>query len=32
MLSDLQHCLINDEEKEMFDQKITFEDPFPENI
>jgi len=32
MLSDLQDCLINDKEKDMFDQKLTFEDPFPENI
>ncbi|PTT21974.1 GTP-binding protein [Chryseobacterium sp. HMWF028] len=32
MLSDLQHCLINNKEKEMYDQKRTFEDPFPKDI
>ncbi len=32
MLSDLQHCLINEREKELFDKKQSFEDPFPKNI
>jgi len=32
MLLHLQHCLINDKEKEMFDQDMMFEDPFPKNI
>lgn len=32
MLLQLQHCLINDKEKEMFDQDMMFEDPFPKNI
>ncbi|WP_312510344.1 GTP-binding protein [Chryseobacterium culicis] len=32
MLSDLQYCLIDDSEKELFDQKTPFEDPFPEHI
>lgn len=32
MLSDLNACLINNLEKELFEQKRTFEDPFPKNI
>ena len=32
MVSDLQYCLINEQEKELFDQKQTFDDPFPKNI
>lgn len=32
MLSDLQHCLINETEKELFDKKQSFEDPFPKDI
>ncbi|EFK34594.1 Uncharacterized GTP-binding protein YjiA [Chryseobacterium gleum] len=32
MLSDLQHCLINEREKELFDKKQSFEDPFPKDI
>ncbi|MGE8432467.1 GTP-binding protein [Chryseobacterium joostei] len=32
MLQDLKDCLINDQEKELLDQKLDFEDPFPQNI
>lgn len=32
MLSDLKHCLINEREKELFDKKQSFEDPFPKDI
>lgn len=32
ILQDLSICLINDQEKELFDQKIDFEDPFPQHI
>jgi G3E family GTPase len=32
ILSDLQDCLINGSEKELFEQKQNFEDPFPRNI
>ncbi|WP_160137871.1 GTP-binding protein [Chryseobacterium sp. c4a] len=32
ILQDLRDCLINDQEKELFDQKTDFEDPFPEHI
>jgi len=32
MLRDLQQCLINEREKELFDKKQNFEDPFPKNI
>lgn len=32
MLQDLKDCLINDQEKELLDQKQDFEDPFPQNI
>ncbi|REC45396.1 GTP-binding protein [Chryseobacterium pennipullorum] len=32
VINDLQHCLITETEKEMFDQKMQFEDPFPKNI
>ena len=32
MLADLQHCLINEREKELLDKKQSFEDPFPKNI
>ncbi|UEQ77440.1 GTP-binding protein [Chryseobacterium arthrosphaerae] len=32
IVADLQGCLINDREKELFDKKQSFEDPFPPNI
>lgn len=32
MQADLEKCLLKDNEKYMFDQKISFEDPFPQNI
>lgn len=32
IVADLQGCLINDREKELFDKKQSFEDPFPQNI
>lgn len=32
IVADLQGCLINDREKELFDKKQSFEDPFPKNI
>ncbi|WP_250254103.1 GTP-binding protein [Chryseobacterium sp. Marseille-Q3244] len=32
ILQNLTHCLINDIEKELFDQKSDFEDPFPKHI
>ena len=32
ILQDLTDCLINDYEKELFDRKANFEDPFPEHI
>lgn len=32
MILDLEKCLLKDNEKYMFDQKISFEDPFPKNI
>lgn len=32
ILQDLSKCLINDDEKELFDQKANFEDPFPQHI
>ncbi|MGG7469687.1 GTP-binding protein [Chryseobacterium arthrosphaerae] len=32
IVADLQGCLINDREKELFDKKQIFEDPFPQNI
>ncbi|MDW9379172.1 GTP-binding protein [Chryseobacterium sp. JV558] len=32
MVSDLQQCLINEQEKKLLEQKIPFEDPFPKNI
>lgn len=32
VLGDLQNCLLNDQEKELFGQGIYFNDPFPKNI
>ncbi|MCS4305457.1 GTP-binding protein [Chryseobacterium sp. BIGb0232] len=32
ILQDLTDCLINDDEKDLFDRKADFEDPFPEQI
>lgn len=32
MLLHLEKCLLKDNEKYLFDQKISFEDPFPKNI
>lgn len=32
MILDLENCLLKDNEKYMFDQKISFDDPFPKNI
>jgi G3E family GTPase len=32
MLVDLEKCLLKDNEKYLFDKKISFEDPFPKNI
>ncbi|SHF80079.1 GTP-binding protein [Chryseobacterium vrystaatense] len=32
MLKNLQHCLITEQEKELFDEGKSFQDPFPENI
>lgn len=32
MMDDLEKCLITVEEKEMFDQSVVFQDPFPQNI
>lgn len=32
MILDLENCLLTDNEKYMFDQKISFDDPFPKNI
>lgn len=32
ILQDLTNCLINDDEKKLFDRKVNFEDPFPKHI
>jgi len=32
MIFDLQQCLLQDDEKYLFDMKIRFKDPFPRNI
>ncbi|MDO3423304.1 GTP-binding protein [Chryseobacterium sp. APV1] len=32
MIKDLERCLLKDNEKYIFDQNISFEDPFPKNI
>lgn len=32
ILQDLTDCLINDNEKKLFERKATFKDPFPEHI
>lgn len=32
MIVELEKCLLKDNEKYMFDRKISFEDPFPKNI
>lgn len=32
ILQDLTNCLITDHEKELFDRKANFEDPFPQHI
>ncbi|MEC3877380.1 GTP-binding protein [Chryseobacterium salviniae] len=32
MIAELEKCLLKDNEKYMFDRKISFEDPFPKNI
>lgn len=32
MIAELEKCLLKDSEKYMFDQNISFADPFPKNI
>ncbi|MFT3901944.1 MAG: GTP-binding protein [Niabella sp.] len=32
MISDLEKCLLQDDEQYLFDENIRFEDPFPKNI